>query len=176
MSKPKSISTKLKNASKLISEARKTKIEVSKKALAEVTSHLKTLIKSGQYFSRIEWDQYTPYFMDGDVCEFDVYDVQLRLSKKCLKLFKENNIFYYEDGSFSAKESYPLDEIQDSLKKGVDVVNFDNLKEFNDALKEIVLINKFFSKNEHGLLDAFGDHATVIVDMKGIRIDRCRHD
>ena len=30
----------------------------------------------------IVWDQYTPYFNDGDPCEFIIYDVQVKLSEK----------------------------------------------------------------------------------------------
>lgn len=69
------------------SELQKNVAENSKKALQKI---LKEYFKENKDILYIFWDQYTPYFNDGEECEFGITDVVAisltpKLLKKCPK-------------------------------------------------------------------------------------------
>ena len=51
-------------------------IENSRQAIREELLELfKEVLEKSNYVKRIYWRQYTPYFNDGEPCEFDIYDI-----------------------------------------------------------------------------------------------------
>lgn len=104
----------------------------------------------------LTWTQYTPYFMDGDVCEFSVNGVEFATDEnEDIESYRE---FDNEDGNFSA-ELY-------SLKKLV------TSKEFHLCEKMAAII----SDNEELMEDLFGDHVIVVLREIGIVVEEYEHD
>lgn len=106
----------------------------------------------------VQWEQYTPYFNDGEPCEFTIYSISVKpvggrpddgdnedgfIDHWSLKYHGEND----------RPELLPIYEATEALDNAV------NGGEFYDVL-----------------LDAFGDHATVTVTSEGITVDFYEHD
>lgn len=107
------------------------------------------------------WEQYTPYFADGEPCEFSVNEVSVRFSPLD---DEEDERGDYEDGWI---ETYSL-----SYSRG-------DFKDLNDedfeALKKAV--------SNWGKLNAdevarrnFGDHAQVTATLEGFSVEYYEHD
>lgn len=95
----------------------------------------------------VRWAQYTPYFMDGDPCEFSVHEPCIRL---------ENT--GPEEG-----------EQEDGYLGTYDLKN----KELKTALNNLY---KNLSDAEDVLLFAFGDHAEITVTRDGlVEVDGYEH-
>lgn len=82
-----------------------TKIQQIKQKMKEIDEEIKTITKNDifnefkdlfekyEQVEAIRWEQYAPYFNDGDPCAFSVYDLMV----KGLKLVSEENVDDYED-------------------------------------------------------------------------------
>lgn len=87
--KQKSTSTNIKELTKEVNKqldalAKKHKelAKESNKVSKQAVGLLKELINSTPYIEAVRWEQYTPYFMDGDPCEFGVHDIQFKFSQE----------------------------------------------------------------------------------------------
>ena len=124
------------------------------------------------------WRQYTPYFNDGDTCEFsarglwvrtdadtDVDDeYELELDGKHNSLGDEPDVKVPKDGVGAANgwkwEKGPYE--------GPDKDRYDRCH----ALRKAIEGGAF----EHVLIDAFGDHARITVRKTGIDVEFYGHD
>lgn len=108
----------------------------------------------------IKWTQYTPYFNDGDTCEFSVNDPVFSNTTDV-----ENLSVYGEYGGDDA-----------------DVWCECGSRRMNDApahLHEYIrALDKFLLSKEleSVMKDVFGDHATVTVTREGIEVEEYDHD
>lgn len=102
--------------------------------------------------SAIRWRQYTPYFNDGDPCEFRTGDVTLRFEDS------PEVAGDYEDGF---EDSW-------SLRYNEDPRYTDTLNELARAVGG----REFYDV----LIDAFGDHAEVTVTKDKIDVEYYEHD
>ena len=59
----------------------------------------KDLVKDIPNFLRIEWSQYTPYFNDGDSCEFGIYSTDLYLLEP--NEISDNADYHSIDGEYT---------------------------------------------------------------------------
>jgi hypothetical protein len=120
--------------------------------------------KSNGKITSLGWSQYTPYFNDGDSCEFSLninLDYGILVNGKSLDEgnFFKNNIYRLEkylkaDGSYEKWiKDYPEDEL-DVNTVAENLFLYEILKEFTDVLESI---DEDFFKN------LFGDHVTVTV-------------
>lgn len=111
----------------------------------------------------VRWEQYTPYFADGEPCEFSVNDISFRLTPED---DEEDERGDYGDGyidSWSLKytrERGELTELSEdhyeALKKAFDhwtKLNFDEVARRN-----------------------FGDHARVTATVEGFNVEFYEHD
>lgn len=103
------------------------------------------------------WTQYTPYFMDGDVCEFgvnpDYIDAVINGTEvEVSKCYGEWNAL---EKRYDPK---PEEEYTTAEKLG-------------DVLPGLVS-----SVNEDVMKDLFGDHAKVTVNREGIIVEEYEHD
>jgi hypothetical protein len=113
------------------------------------------------------WTQYTPYFNDGDVCEFGVrsdspFIVFTTSESKDLDYDNEFSTYRYESRWDSTlKKSTPVDltpELEAELKTGKAVVAF--LQMFDDDQFKMM----------------FDDHAQVNVTKDGVEVEHYDHD
>lgn len=122
------------------------------------------------------WTQYTPYFNDGDVCEFGVNELWVRTTAEVDTEERE-----YDDYDLSLWGHPSLGRVEWEYRgewpnrtyepvgyQGPDEARYMRLKELNDALTS--------GAHETALLDAFGDHAMVTVRKDGIQVDSYEHD
>lgn len=95
------------------------------------------------------WTQYTPYFNDGDTCEFSVGDLYVT---KDAEVAEEDSLWDW-DGVYRTMGGYSEDEI-----------------------KTLTSLEKILSSNEELLQVAFGDHVQVIVTPLGVDVEEYDHD
>ena len=108
----------------------------------------------------LQWEQYTPYFMDGDTCEFGVNDVAF-VSTDDEEILAEVSYGEYdgEDDDVIVYSQYG-DEANGALKAAIKTFNtFLHSDEMEDVLKTM-----------------FGDHVRVTVTAKGFKVEEYDHE
>lgn len=115
----------------------------------------------------IRWQQYTPYFNDGDACEF-------RVGESYVKLVGHDEGGDYDDGF--------LNSYDDTLREYIGTPEYKWRNEpakpgsdpsLAEVFKAFVIENGSF---DNMLLDAFGDHAKVTVTKEQIEVEFYEHD
>lgn len=103
------------------------------------------------------WVQYTPYFNDGEPCEFHVYEDLAKM------VFEGKDLEYVW-----------VNHRGEAVVEGVeDVEDKDGLVA---AAEAAIKVTSFLAGNGEIALDAFGDHAKVTVSRDGIDVEHCDHD
>lgn len=103
----------------------------------------------------IRWKQYTPYFNDGEPCEFSIGEIEIRLSDA------EEDAGDYEDGYEDAWSlTYYAAQGERSLPAGL----AEALAGWNPAAFETVARANF------------GDHAEVVATPAGFEVEFYDHD
>jgi hypothetical protein len=140
--------------------------EAKKQFQAEATQLLKEEFK--EFFKKvpevkvIKWTQYTPYFNDGDPCEFSVYGITFSNAEGD-EVFNVSTWGEYggkQKGIFAFEGTY---YIPDELKKREEQIKEMESLLHNGAMEEV-------------LEATFGDHVQVTVTAKGIDVDDYEHD
>lgn len=110
----------------------------------------------------IRWAQYTPYFNDGDPCEFGVREMQLRFDG--IKVDDTD----YGDDYLTAWEFTDW-----KTDKTIDVPGLTEAQvlEIKEALSSFST-----SAFETVMRDNFGDHAEVTATKDGFSVDEYEHD
>lgn len=111
---------------------------------------LKEFMAAHPGIKAIGWTQYTPYFNDGEPCEFGVHGLRASASDE-----RDNSL--YGDG---------WHELYGKTAEGFSNESWAALHELEKAL----------SGAEPELQAAFGDHVQVIVTAEGIDIESYEHD
>jgi hypothetical protein len=130
-------------------EAQKTfKAKIEELGKAAIAEELQALFAKHENLEAVRWNQYTPYFNDGDACTFGVGDVTYKATDG------DPEGGDYEDGFEYAwsRDSSPL--ISDVASFGSKLHNLD------DAV----------------LLMAFGDHKTITATRDGVEVEEYEHD
>lgn len=130
----------------------------------------------------LSWRQYTPYFNDGDVCEFTVYDLSLRTvwdsedadrDELCANKYHKsigNLVYKYDDE--------PTEDRWGRVYRQGRYVDAENPHFDADRLAKAEALSAAMANGstDNLLYDLFGDHATVTVTRDGIAIDYYEHD
>ena len=126
----------------------------------------------------VAWSQYTPYFNDGDACEFSVHAVAVALDESFHgddldednleglygsaweePLFGEYDLYEYLASNYNNKKF----ELNGKPTKAI----YDGLREFEGLLQ---------SSFEYLVKANFGDHAQVRADADGFSVSEYEHD
>jgi hypothetical protein len=143
------LQTKIEEAHQQIAQARETLKEHAKDYFQEIA---KSLFETYPQMESFSWQQYTPYFNDGDTCEFSAH-----VDKDELSI---NDIEYWDATDHDAgKYPYPLRKEYEHLSGP-----------FNDVAN---LLARF---EENDLKEMFGDHASITVTRGGIEVSEYDHD
>jgi hypothetical protein len=164
----------------LIAEQRKLKLQFQKRAQELFKATTKEFFEKNPAVTIIRWNQYTPYFNDGDECVFSVYEPHFT---NCPVEDKDNinnwgeyegddeSIFSISDPSWIMKSDsiyYKKDkEILLSLKES-NQLDIDSLKAFGDMIQS--------SEMEDVMRAMFDDHVTVTVTREGFEVEELEHD
>ena len=127
----------------------------------------------------IAWTQYTPYFNDGDTCEFTMYEAGVKLDSRFVvnDMDMHNTDMYLqatEDAYFSEYDlyKYPKQGNWDASTR-VYKLNDQDTREIAEALREF---NSQIASFENVARDNFGDHAEVYADATGFRVEEHSHE
>ena len=131
------------------------------------TGETKELFEKYSWLKEISWTQYTPYFNDGDACEFYVNDDCA--VNGCTSYGKEpyaeawSSILFEDDGE--AAEFAETVKGNDSLAT-----------EFEEVQTKASELVGFLSSNDEIAMAMFGDHAKVSVQADGVYVEELEHD
>lgn len=120
------------------------------------------------------WTQYTPYFNDGDVCEFSVNSLWVRTTADVVDEDEEYFDRYDLDVDYHRSlgtVKYDYDENGRWSKvgyEGPDEARYDRCQDLDSALQS--------GAYDTVLLKTFGDHALVTVRKAGIEVEFYSHD
>jgi hypothetical protein len=121
----------------------------------------KEVFENNPNLQDFSWTQYTPYFNDGDTCEFSVNTDYFYINRS-------NSDSDYIDVWYVTKPEYH-DRI-DFKKFG-----FNNVEEVVKAVSEVKDILDMFDEDDY--MEMFGDHAEVTVSRNdGVTVDGYDHD
>lgn len=109
---------------------------------------LKQFFIDNPRIKRIEWKQYTPYFNDGDTCEFLLYEPT----------------FFNEEGAGYGADFWDED----------DVGEFEPTEQEANAIKKVAAM--WNGSTEVIFKQLFGDHVKVTVTEDGIDTEEYSHD
>lgn len=121
----------------------------------------------------IRWEQYTPYFNDGDICEFSVYDAEIKLADG------DEDTGERDDGFLS---TYSVELRGGPVEKySSEIGNWEptgKVFERHPAHGPLEELNKLTGSGafDNALEDLFGDHARVLVKRDGIEVESYEHD
>ena len=137
---------------RVLEEVKKQAQTEIKPALNEAVNQLSSEIPK---LEAIKWQQYTPYFNDGEPCEFGVYDIHAK--------FKGDDV-----GGWSEDGYYDLYEVGDK-KKGVGLSD--------TQIEMLTSLNEIICGLEDVLKTAFGDHVEITMTMDGkLEVEEYEHE
>lgn len=122
-----------------------------------IANHFKAFFEKYPEIDGIVWEQYTPYFNDGDSCTFGVGE-QYMVSESIVNAIKNSS---KESGT---KDLVYVDDWQHEYAFSVNTYGIDNnplegmKKDFRDLTSQMP---------DSILLAVFGDHARVMINKDG---------
>jgi hypothetical protein len=146
--------TELKAAQRRFADLRE---QIKVEAQNLLAPSLKQFLKDYPQIKTIMWQQYTPYFNDGDTCHFSVYDILF--SSAVYSSYQGEE----EDGG-NIFHPWIYDNQEDFC--GVDPKTYQACAELSDILDGM----------ENELFNAFGDHCSVIITEDGITVEEFEHE
>ena len=127
-----------------------------------ISAAFKPLFDMAPNLEKIQWTQYTPYFNDGDICEFGVNEPGFVLNHENKKYY-DCEISRMYDADYAEKHSWAKENNERLTALGGNDF-FAKYKEIWNAIPREFL--------EH----AFGDHKLVTVTRENIEVREYRHD
>lgn len=143
----------LKKLSDTIVESKKKMVEEGKKTIKKA---LKEFFSAFPSVDSIRWSQYTPYFNDGDACEFGVNNVHVKFVDGFVPDIDPDN--EYVDPEYEFDELGIDSKLKTQLEKATNSLN-DNFSDMDEILKE-----------------AFGDHVEVTVTKDEVTVESYDHE
>lgn len=134
--------------------------ELTQLMQTEFHKGLGRLFETYPQIETIRWNQYTPYFNDGDVCEFSVnVDPDYGLTINGTERDEFCEFDKVEDSNTWSGYRY------DRRITNPDMYNlFEPVSDFLSAF------------GEDYMKQAFGDHAEITIDRQGVTVERYDHD
>lgn len=129
------------------------KAEYQKKAGAALYQLAEAIFNKHPQIKALFWEQYTPYFNDGDTCVFSIHG--------------ENNCIFELDGEEYECECGYFDDVDDGIIEG----QLEAL--YNAAKSDLSVFDSFINSNEELMQEIFGDHCKVTIrrDSKTAEVD-----
>jgi hypothetical protein len=147
-----------------IKKLKEEMLEASNKIFTEMT---KVIFEEHPKVKSFGWNQYTPYFNDGETCAFSAnvdYIYINGVSVDESDWISENIITSY--GNWNREEKVYKNRTE------VPNLNYDSeLVKANDEIKEFLC-----NFDEEFFMSQFGDHAEVTVTSEGVSVDEYEHD
>jgi len=147
-----------------IKKMKKEMIEASNKIFTELT---KSIFEEHPKVKSFGWNQYTPYFNDGDTCTFSANTDYIRINEE-----------YVDDSSWvneTTITNYGNWNREKKVYEGrTEVPNLNYDVELSKAADDIT---EFLSNfDDEFFISQFGDHAEITVTAEGVGVDEYEHD
>jgi len=147
-----------------IKKLKKEMLEASNKIFTDLT---KTIFEDHPKVESFGWNQFTPYFNDGDTCYFSVNTDYIQINGESVDesdWINETKITNYgtwnrEKREYEGRTEVPNLDYDSELAKAADEIR-EFLRNFD---------NDFF-------LSQFGDHAEITITAEGVSVDEYEHD
>jgi hypothetical protein len=118
----------------------------------------KDIFNDNPQLASFSWNQYTPYFNDGETCEFHV-----------------NRDYYKINNCDDNVDNWTLNNEKYSKEIDLERLSFDSIDSLKKAFKQINDLLSMFENAD--LQQMFGDHAEITVNRNGeIEVDEYSHD
>jgi len=169
------------------------KAEFQKKAKVALHEEFKNFFESYPEIKSIVWNQYTPYFNDGEECVFSVnsasftnitdtdmmWELSLgdvdtdELEEAALVVSSYDASYLVSDDLSSWGKERKADIIKQFESAGV--ASLDRMVEISNAVFEF---NDIISDNnmEDVMRDTFGDHVMIMATIDGFNVEEFDHD
>ena len=147
-----------------IKKLKEEMLEASNKIFTDLT---KTIFEDHPKVKSFGWNQFTPYFNDGDTCYFSVNTDYIQINGESVDesdWISETKITNYgtwnrEKREYEGRTEVPNLDYDPELSKASDEIR-EFLRNFD---------NDFF-------LSQFGDHAEITITAEGVSVDEYEHD
>lgn len=132
----------------------------------------------------VRWRQYTPYFNDGDPCEFGVGEFYLRpgdpLAAEGVDPERDDDEDVYDDDSDDEESGSYGDGFQDvsDLTRTWDPIKnwFVDLAVPHPGAAPLQALNDVSDHFENALREGFGDHAIITATRDGFQVEEYSHE
>ncbi len=152
--------------SKAMDEIRALKVQLDEKIKSEGKSALKedftAMFDAVPELEAVRWRQYTPYFNDGDACEFGVREFEYKLTG-----FEVCNEDDDKDDDSRFVDAWTLTYQLREKKDG-------SVTKAKLLLKRIKAVAP--EQDEDVFLAVFGDHAEIVATREGFQVEEYSHD
>lgn len=169
----KTLETIIQDFEKVNEEFQRQQTQACEKFKVAFEAFMKDFFKLVPQVKQVRWDQYTPYFNDGDSCTFSV-------NEPYFSNYLHNSDDYDED---DYDEDEDEDDTDDTEKYEWEISTWeirDNEYEqygLNEEQKNLIMfVNDMISGNEDFFYEIFGDHQQIVITEKGIEHDYYEHD
>jgi hypothetical protein len=157
--------------STLLEEFKQFKFDFQEKAKASMNEVFKGFFNQNPSISAIIWQQYTPYFNDGDTCEFGVHDFHFFIGPES----EIENLSPWGEYQGDREDCYCdycfdrawMTEGQKALVESAQI-NEEAIEEFESVFNDREMEDIFLS--------TFGDHCYVIATKDGFQVEELNHD
>lgn len=152
----------------LITEYDEMKLKFQKQAQGVFKEYVKEFFEKNPGINVIKWAQYTPYFNDGEACEFRVNDPTFSNATDVNEVNSWGDYEGEDEKIWATHGTWGIQYIEDeALRKQVEGYG-DAMDEFSTTICS--------SAMEDILLSMFGDHVEVTVTREGIDVTDYEHD
>jgi hypothetical protein len=140
-----------------------------REVVSELLTSLKNIIRSCEMVDSVRWNQYTPYFNDGEPCYFSVSNLEYKFSDK----FSVGAID--KEGS-DVEDEYVYEwHLKEFFNKNKDILNYEALDQAQKACDEMGNIHSHLMSLEDALREEFGDHSQITLSKTGVEINHYEH-
>ena len=154
----------LKEKQEEIKKLKREMVEASNKIFTELT---KSIFEENPKLKSFGWNQYTPYFNDGDTCTFSVNTDYIYINGDSV-----DESDWINETKITNYGTWNREKRQYEGRTEVPNLDYDpELSKVNDEIKEFLrnFDNDFF-------MSQFGDHAEVTITAEGVSVDEYEHD
>lgn len=126
-------------------------------------------MKANPSVKEVMWTQFTPYFNDGEECEFEVNDLFVRLPR-----FERE----YKNNKGEMVKYDPADyDVEDDESEGYYSIDYGYLNEggYGYLIKPLSVLQGQLHSNQELLRHVFGDHARIRVSQTEVIVEEFEH-
>lgn len=149
---------------KLLNEQRELQRKFQATAQALFKETTKEFFEKNPAITAIVWTQYTPYFNDGDTCEFSVHEPNFTNAKNLDDISRWGEYEGDDDNEWSESPwGFKYHKRTDA-----EGINIDSINKFAELIQS--------SELESVMEAMFGDHVRVLATREGFDVEDIDHD